>query len=36
MAHHDFNAVSDEHGKKIEGNGFSVGMQKKEVTKKEK
>jgi len=35
MAHHDFSAVSDEHGKKIADNGFSVTMQKKEP-KKEK
>jgi hypothetical protein len=29
MAHHSFSAVSDEHGKKIADNGFSVTPQKK-------
>tara|TARA_X000001382_G_C3175365_1_gene180882 strand:+ start:2645 stop:2761 length:117 start_codon:yes stop_codon:yes gene_type:complete len=29
MAHHTFEAVSDEHGKKITDNGFSVTMDKK-------
>ena len=36
MAHHELCAVSDEHGKKIEKNGFSVDVQKKEPPKKEK
>lgn len=36
MAHHTFSAVSDEHGKKIEDNGFSVELNKKEASKKEK
>jgi hypothetical protein len=36
MAHQHFSAVSDEHGKKISDNGFSVELQKKEATKKEK
>ena len=30
MAHHNFSAVSDEHGKKISKKGFSVEMKQEE------
>jgi hypothetical protein len=36
MAHHSFEAVSDEHGKKITDNGFSMTMGKKEKPKEGK
>lgn len=35
MAHHEFNAVDDEIGKKIKEKGFSVVMKKKEEPSKE-